>query len=88
MVQLDSPAKGNTLFSGANIHVPQSHLKIELFMTMFFFPVVVNIFIFWITDNFLMRESGRRLKSSVESCDDSDQELLQEDNDNQTNPMA
>lgn len=65
------------------IHQP----KIELIITMFLFPTAVNIFIFWITDNFLMYQTVQKQKVSVDN-DDSDQELLQEENDNTTNPLA
>lgn len=54
---------------------------------MFLFPTAVNIFIFWITDNFLMYQTVQKQKVSVDN-DDSDQELLQEENDNTTNPLA
>ena len=60
-------------------------------MTMFFFPTVINIFIFWITDNFLMRNQNQKIKKhvTIEHNDaDSDQELLQENNDNQSHPSV
>ena len=60
-------------------------------MTMFFFPTVINIFIFWITDNFLMRNQKQKIKKhvTIEHHDaDSDQELLQENNDNQSHPSV
>lgn len=59
-------------------------------MTMFFFPTVINIFIFWITDNFLMRNQNQKIKKhvTIEHNADSDQELLQENNDNQSDPSV
>ena len=60
-------------------------------MSMFFFPTVINVFIFWITDNFLMRAENKTARKHVtieRGSDDSDQELLQENNDNHTTPRA
>lgn len=63
------------------IHQP----KVELFITMFMFPTLINIFIFWITDNLLMRHEVQKHKVLLSTDEDSsDQELLEDE----PNPIA
>jgi len=54
--------------------------KLELFLTMLVIPLIINIFIFWMTDNFLMFKNMKKYKVSIEAKDDtsaeSDQELI------------
>lgn len=53
--------------------------KIELFLSMLVIPLVINIFIFWMTDNFLMMEDKTKSKVLIQECDshsDDDQDLL------------
>ena len=52
-------------------------------MTMFLFPTCVNIFIFWITDNFLMNQKSKQAKTQNNDESDTDQELLLGENDNE-----
>ena len=40
--------------------------KIELFLSMLVIPLVINIFIFWMTDNFLMMEDKTKYKVLIE----------------------
>jgi len=54
-------------------------------------PLVINIFIFWMTDNFLMMEDKTKYKVFIQDCDshiDDDQDLLtdHEHNENDQSP--
>jgi hypothetical protein len=40
--------------------------KIELFLTMLFIPLLINIFIFWMTDNFLMKKNKNYFKITIQ----------------------
>ena len=40
--------------------------KIELFLSMLVIPLVINIFIFWMTDNFLMMEDKTKYKVLIQ----------------------
>lgn len=40
--------------------------KLELFLTMLVIPLLINIFIFWMTDNFLMLKNMKKYKVSSE----------------------
>ena len=40
--------------------------KLELFLTMLVIPLIINIFIFWMTDNFLMFKNMKKYKVSIE----------------------